>query len=157
MLFARFAIENTQKMAVCVSEEAEEIEMPSTVWFGWNPTTVSAFMSKYASVQWSLHGMGSPLGKLYPADSAVNFQAAFLKCIASNLDSATVYDNYAVVCSHAGAVANLVDELGGLAADAWIRIVLQQGPPLLGKLAQVRIVACGKPHKVFVREHVLFK
>lgn len=131
--------------------------MPSTVWFGWDPTTVSAFMSKYAAVQWNLHGIDSPLGLINPANDAVNFHSAFLAYVASNLDGVTVDENYALVCSHAGVLANLIDELVGLAADEWIQVVLQQGPPLLGKLARVRIVACGKPRKVFVREHVLFE
>lgn len=131
--------------------------MPSIVWFGWDPTTVSAFLSRYAAVQWNLHGMDSPLGLINPANDAASFQAAFLAYIASNLDGVTVDGNCALVCSHAGAVSCLTDELRILATDGWIRVILQEGTPLLGKLARVRIAAYGKLCKVFVREHVLFE
>ncbi len=131
--------------------------MLSTVWFGWDPNMVSAFMSKYAAVQGNLHGIDSPLRLINPANDTVSFQAAFLVRVASNLDGVCVDENYAVVCLHVGLVASLINELDGLAADAWIRVVLQQGTPLLGKLARMRLVACGKPRKVFVRENVLFE
>ncbi len=136
----------------------EEPEMPSTVWFGWYPTTVSAFISKYAAVQWHLHGIAPPLGLINTANDAEKFQIAFLECVASRLDGVTIDGNRALVCSHQGVLCRLFDELSrGLAEESWVQIVLEQGPPLSRKLAKLSIVAYGKPYDLFMREHVLFE
>lgn len=116
----------------------DEREMPSTVWFGWKPSTVSAFTSKYAAVQWNMHGIAPPLGLISTAKDAEQFQAAFLAYVASKLDGVTIKGYYALVCAHQGVLCRLSE-------DSWVRIVLEQGPPLSGKLAEPSIVVHGTP------------
>ena len=137
----------------------DETEMPSTVLFGWDSTAVSMFISKYATVEWNEHNMAPPLAFIKtPNDSDNNnkFQAAFLAFIASKLEGVTSDGIHSLSCTHNGVLCRLVNLMAGLGEYSWIRIVSEQGPPLLRKLAKVTTIAYGKQHEFCVCENVLF-
>lgn len=133
-----------------------DCEMPSTVYLGWNRTAVSAFISKYATVDWNAHQMDPPLGLIDTANNADMFEAVFMDRVAHKLDAVTRDGNHAFVCTHHVSLGRLIDVMRCLASESWMRIVLEEGPPLVGKLAKVTAVAYGKPHALFVAEHILF-
>lgn len=143
-------------LSLCEFSNDEEGEMPSTVLFGWNPTTVSSFMSKYATVQWDMHGIAPPLGLIYATTKAEEFQRALLGYVAAKIDDVTIEGNEAMVCKHAGVMCRLGYELRRLAEDSWVRTVLDQSPPLLHKIARVYTITYGKSYSLIVGEHVLF-
>lgn len=140
-------------------DDEQETEMPSTVLFGWDPTAVSAFISKYTAVRWNEHEMAPPLAfTKTPNDFDNNrqFQAAFLVFIASELEGVTSDGIHSLSCTHNGVYGRLMNLMTGLGEYSWVRIVLGQGPPLLRKLAKVTTIAYGKQYELFVCKSVLF-
>ncbi len=133
--------------------------MPSTVLFGWDPTAVSVFISKYATVQWNEHNMAPPLAFIKTPndfDNNKQFQAAFLAFIASKLEGVTSDGIHSLLCTHNGVYGRLINLMTGLGEYSWVRIVYEQGPPLLRKLAKVTTIAYGKQYELFSWENVLF-
>ena len=130
--------------------------MITTVILGWYPTAVSAFISKYAIVDWSAYQLDPPLGLINTAAQAEMFQVAFLDLIASKVDGVTRDGNSILLCKHHGVQSRLTDVMRYLESDSWVRIVLENGPPIYGKLTRVATIVNGTTYALFVDEHLLF-
>ena len=118
---------------------------------------VLRFISKCATIDWNAHEMKPPLGLLNTANDVEMFQVAFLDHVASKLEAVSREGNNALVCTHQAVFGRLINFMTCLSNESWVRIVLEEGPPVFGKLARVTTVAYGKPHSLFVCEHVLFE
>ena len=74
-------------------------------------------------------------------DDKKRFQVAFLAFIASKLEGVISDGIHSLLCTHNGAYGMLINMMTELREYSWVRIVTEQGPPLLRKLSKVTTIA----------------